>query len=206
MLFSVLLHAVVMINWGGRMGVHDAVLENTTASHILNIELVMQQPSLEKPVESPPEPEPVPVPEEKIIEKVKSVETPVKQSVEEVQKIVEQQPEQLMEPQVQGEQLQVENQLQIRQKEQYLQTLMKHIDAHKFYPSAARRRGIEGEVTVSFEITADKIACNIEAHGSTSVLERAAIQAVHDASPFPEPPANILFSSPVVISMVYALK
>lgn len=204
MAFSLLAHAAVMIGWGGRLGIHEAALENTQVSQILNVELVKPQPK--KPIEVPPEPEPMPEPEEKIIEEVKPVETPVEQPVEEPEKTVEQQPEQRVEPQAQGEQLQHDHQLQIEQKEKYLQLLMKHIDAHKFYPSAARRRGIEGEVKVSFELTADKAACNIEADGSVSVLERAAIQAVRDASPFPEPPADVLFSTPIVISMVYALE
>lgn len=203
MLLSVLSHAAVMLSWGGRLGVQEAVLENTTASHILNIELVQQSPV--KPVEIPPEPEPMPVPEKKVIEEIKPVEKPVEQVMEEPQKKEEPVVEQVKQPQVQGEQLQFDHQLQIKQKEQYLQALMKHIDAHKFYPAAARRRGVEGEVRVSFELTADKTACNIEADGSVSVLERAAMQAVRDASPFPEPPADVFFSSPIVISMVYAL-
>lgn len=203
-LMSVVAHATVLVSWGGRLGVHEAALDNAPVSQILNIELVKQEPQPAKPIEVPPEPEPMPLPEEKIIEEVKPLEAPVEQPVEEPQKTVEQQPEQLMEPQVQGEQLQYDHQLQIKQKEQYLQLLMKHIDAHKFYPAAARRRGIEGEVQISFELTADKSACNIEADGSVSVLERAAIQAVRDASPFPEPPP--MYLSPVRLLSAWCMR
>ena len=206
MAVSLLGHAAVMIGWGGRLGVHEAALQDSTVSHILNIELVQQQPIEKKQQEIPPEPEPMPVPEKKIIEEIKPVEKPVEQAVEEPVKKNEPVAEQLMEPQVQGDQLQDDQLLQIKKKEQYIQKLMKHIDAHKFYPAAARRRGIEGDVKVSFELTADKTACNIEAEGGIAVLERAAIQAVRDASPFPDPPADVFFENPIVISMIYALQ
>ncbi|MCW8910779.1 MAG: TonB family protein [Gammaproteobacteria bacterium] len=205
LLLSVVAHAAVLITWAGRMGVQDAPLEDVMASHALNIQLLKQQVMEQLPVEVPPEPKPMTAPEKKIIEEIKPAEKPVKDTVVEPEKVVEQ-VQQVMEPQVQGEQLQHDNQLQIKQKQQYVQALMKHIDAHKFYPSAARRRGIQGEVQVSFCLTADKLAINIEANGSISVLQRAAIQAVQDASPFPEPPAEVFYNSPIVISMVYALE
>ena len=205
MLLSVMAHAAMLVTWGGRLGVSEASLDESVISHSLNVQLV-KQPLMEKPEnEIPPEPKPMPVPEKKIIEEIKPAEKPVKDTVVEPENVVEQ-VQQVIEPQVQGEQLQHDNQLQIKQKQQYIQALMKHIDAHKFYPSAARRRGIEGEVQVSFCLTADKLAVNIEANGSISLLERAAIQAVEDASPFPEPPADVFYNSPIVISMVYALQ
>jgi len=205
LVMSVLAHAAVLVTWGGRMGVQDAALENTQISHVLNIHLMKQQ-SMEQPrAEVLPEPLPMPVPEEKILEEIKPAEKPVQEPVAEPEQAMHQ-AEQMMDPQVQGEQLLNNHQLVIEQKQQYMQKLMAHIDAHKFYPSAARRRGIEGEVQVSFNLTTDKTPVNIEMNGGISILQRAARQALQDASPFPEPPTDVFFNSPIVISMVYALE
>ena len=115
-------------------------------------------------------------------------------------------PETSVEPQLIGDQIQDVDLVQLKQKELYIQQLMKHIDAHKFYPGSARRRGVEGEIHVSFELTMNNTPANIEVTGSVSVLQQAARQALEDASPLPEPPSGIQFNSPVKISMVYALK
>ena len=205
LIMSVLVHATILVTWGGRMGVHDASLEDVAASHVLNIQLMKQQP-MEKPsADVLPEPKPMPVVEEKRLEEIKPAEKSIAEPVAEPEQPVHK-VEQMIEPQVQGEQLQNDHQLVIKQKQQYMQKLMAHIDAHKFYPSAARRRGIEGEVQVSFSLTMDRIPVNVEANGSISLLQRAAMQALQDASPFPEPPADVFFNSPIVISMVYALE
>ena len=205
LVMSVLGHAAVLVTWGGRMGVQDASLENTEVSHILNIQLLKQQPMEKLRADVLPEPKPMPVVEEKHLEEIKPAEKPIEESVAEPEPATHK-AEQMIEPQVQGEQLQNDHQLVIKQKQQYMQKIMAHIDAHKFYPSAARRRGIEGEVQVSFNLTTDKIPVNIEVNGSISILQRAAMQALQDASPFPEPPADVFFNSPIVISMVYALQ
>ena len=205
LVMSVLAHVAVLVTWGGRMGVQEASLENTEVSHILNIQLLKQHPMEKLRADLLPEPKPMPVVEEKRLKEIKPAEKPVEDSVAEPEPAPHK-AEQMIEPQVQGEQLKNNHQLVIKQKQQYMQKLMAHIDAHKFYPSAARRRGIEGEVQVSFNLTTDKIPLNIEVSGSISILQRAAMQALQDASPFPEPPAGIFFNSPIVISMVYALQ
>ncbi|MDH5472801.1 MAG: TonB family protein [Gammaproteobacteria bacterium] len=205
LLMSVLAHAAVLVTWGGRLGVQDASLDNIAVRDVINIQLVQQQPVKKPKAEVLPEPAPMPVREEKIVEQLKAVEKPVEENITEPEQ-TQHEVAQIIEPQRQGDQIQNDHQLKIKQKEQYIQLIMKHIDAHKFYPSAARRRGIEGEVRVSFCLTTDKIPMNIQANGSISVLERAAMQAVQDASPYPEPPADTFFNSPIVISMVYALE
>ena len=205
LVMSVLAHVAVLVTWGGRMGVQDASIENTAVSHVLNIQLMKQQPMEKTSADVLPEPKPMPVVEEKRLEEIKPAEKPIEEPVAEPEQATNK-AEQMIEPQVQGEQLQNDHQLMIKQKQQYMQKLMAHIDAHKFYPSAARRRGIEGEVQVSFNLTTDKIPVNIEVNGGISILQRAAMQALRDASPFPEPPAGVFFNSPIVISMVYALE
>ena len=103
LVMSVLAHAAVLVTWGGRMGVQDAALENTQISHVLNIHLMKQQ-SMEQPrAEVLPEPLPMPVPEEKILEEIKPAEKPVQEPVAEPEQAMHQ-AEQMMDPQVQGEQ------------------------------------------------------------------------------------------------------
>ena len=141
LVMSVLGHAAVLVTWGGRMGVQDASLENTEVSHILNIQLMKQQPMEKLRADLLPEPKPMPVVEEKRLKEIKPAEKSVEDSVAEPEPAPHK-AEQMIEPQVQGEQLKNDHQLVIKQKQQYMQKLMVHIDAHKFYPAAARRRGI----------------------------------------------------------------
>ncbi|MCF7820920.1 MAG: energy transducer TonB [Mariprofundaceae bacterium] len=62
-----------------------------------------------------------------------------------------------------------------------------HLESFKFYPASARRRGIEGHVDVAFVLTQNGAADQISVlHGSGySMLDRAAIQTVSRAQPFP---------------------
>jgi len=63
----------------------------------------------------------------------------------------------------------------------------KHLEAFKYYPASARRRGIEGDVDVSFMLVHGGIAEHVELlKGSGyAVLDRAAITTVARAQPFP---------------------
>jgi TonB family protein len=55
------------------------------------------------------------------------------------------------------------------------------------YPPLARLRQVEGESTVAFEIAASGNAAGVEVVRSSgsSLLDRAAARAVHDAAPLP---------------------
>ena len=77
--------------------------------------------------------------------------------------------------------------------ESYLEMVRLRIEQHKHYPHMARKRQIEGIVTIRFIITP---AGNVQAIGIArssrhSLLDEAAIKAVRDASPFPKPPNHI---------------
>jgi protein TonB len=71
------------------------------------------------------------------------------------------------------------------------------------YPTIARKRGWEGKVTVSFVIFSDGLTKNLRVMKSSSVevLDRSAMEAVKDASPFPKPPAE----AQIIIPIVYKL-
>ncbi|MDT8376640.1 MAG: energy transducer TonB [Mariprofundaceae bacterium] len=62
-----------------------------------------------------------------------------------------------------------------------------HLESFRFYPASARRRGIEGHVDVAFVLTQNGAADQISIlQGSGySMLDRAAIQTVSRAQPFP---------------------
>ena len=62
-----------------------------------------------------------------------------------------------------------------------------HLESFKFYPASARRRSIEGHVDVAFVLTQNGTADQISVlQGSGySMLDRAAIQTVSRAQPFP---------------------
>jgi len=68
-----------------------------------------------------------------------------------------------------------------------LEMVRRHLEAHKFYPASARRRGIEGDVQVGFDLDRRGRAGGISilAGSGHAVLDRAAIQTVVRAQPFP---------------------
>ncbi|PJA31228.1 MAG: hypothetical protein CO187_10555 [Zetaproteobacteria bacterium CG_4_9_14_3_um_filter_53_7] len=62
-----------------------------------------------------------------------------------------------------------------------------HLESFKFYPASARKRGIEGHVDVAFILTHNGAADRITVlQGSGyAMLDRAAMQTVSRAQPFP---------------------
>jgi len=78
-----------------------------------------------------------------------------------------------------------------RETERYLTEVMAHIEQHKWYPKAARRRGIEGEVHISFTLFPDGSARQLIVENGPSLLIAAAREAVEKASPMPTPPASL---------------
>jgi protein TonB len=71
------------------------------------------------------------------------------------------------------------------------------------YPKIARQMGWQGRVKVSFIIFADGFAkdVNIIQTSGVEVLDRSAMKAVKDASPFPKPPCE----AQIIIPVVYKL-
>ena len=91
-----------------------------------------------------------------------------------------------------------------RQKQRYLARLLEHIDAHKHYPRAAQRRGIEGEIMVSFLLLADGSVQDIQVSGDNKLLRKAAQKAVYKAMPLPLPNKHSE-STPIEYSMAFKL-
>jgi len=83
---------------------------------------------------------------------------------------------------------------------------MAHIEQYKFYPRAARRRGMQGVVEVSFRLRADGLAEQIQVSGSHPLLRRAAEAAVEKALPLPLPPEEIDLPMPLRFGMEFSLR
>jgi len=68
-----------------------------------------------------------------------------------------------------------------------LDLVQSRLEANKFYPASARRRGIEGEVELGFALNGEGLAdaVMILAGSGHTILDRAAMQTVHRAQPFP---------------------
>ncbi|OOZ42367.1 hypothetical protein BOW53_00590 [Solemya pervernicosa gill symbiont] len=91
-------------------------------------------------------------------------------------------------------------------KADYLARLVKHIESNKFYPSAARRRRIEGAVDVAFQIDQRGEITELSCDGKNRLLHKAACKAIESSRPLPEPPSALGARLPISFSMVYALR
>jgi len=71
--------------------------------------------------------------------------------------------------------------------EQRLQRVRRHLEHFKYYPASARRRGIEGQVEVAFDLDARGMASRLQllSRSGYRILDRAALETVRRASPFP---------------------
>ncbi|MFP4227099.1 MAG: energy transducer TonB [Desulfobacterales bacterium] len=80
----------------------------------------------------------------------------------------------------------------------YFDMLRLKIESKKKYPSSAQKKQIEGRVVVGFTLDPGGRVTSAEIVKSSrhSALDRAALDAVKAAAPFPRPPANI-FDGPL---------
>jgi len=91
------------------------------------------------------------------------------------------------------------------EKNQFLSHLKDEIKKNKHYPPAARRRGQEGAVKVSFLITPSGSVSNIVCDGEHSVLNSAAREAVYRAFPV-KVPQNVIKTAFLEVSLVLNFK
>ena len=90
----------------------------------------------------------------------------------------------------------------------YFEMVRLRIERHKKYPLSARTRQIEGRTTVRFVILTDGRVLDIKVvrRSRSSALDRAAINAIKKASPFPIPPAYLFKGSiPLELTIVFEL-
>jgi len=188
--FSLLVHGMLFVTAGGSLSVPapDSRSEAVTRLSFLTPTPVPEvvQEQLKKVVEA-----------KKVIKPKEVVrrDEPKSEMVEAEQEEVLQEMEPQVMQQVAASSTDADQQLKDgvlqRDRERYLSSVMAHLEKHKWYPKAARRRGIEGEVNVSFMLLPDGSASGVVVEGAPSVLLAAAKEAVEKAMPLPTPPANI---------------
>lgn len=91
---------------------------------------------------------------------------------------------------------------------EYIKILAAHIDKHKFYPRSARRRHIDGQVKVSFDLLNNGQILNLHTFSGHPVLQKATMDSIRSALPMPPRPESLLALNTMKIeySMQYALK
>ena len=213
---SIGLHAIWLINGGGAPTVAQPLQQPSQT--VTRLVFAAPKPVPEQPAPIP-EPKSEPIPElEPVVEKPVKKEIKVakkKPAPKPVEKKAEPEPveEPVVEPPVQAvasapEPMQppaVDEGLLEEIKQRYLAELMAHIEAHKWYPKAARRRGIQGEVQVSFILLPDGSIKDIEVKNGPEVLVAAAGSAVNKALPMPRPPSQVHCPLHCEFSMRFAL-
>jgi protein TonB len=88
----------------------------------------------------------------------------------------------------------------------YRAVLLSHIAAHKFYPRAARKRGIEGTVDVSFVLLGKNKIITLAVKGGHKLLRHAAEKTIRNALPLPDIPKQQKLPMTVAFPMAYELR
>lgn len=116
-----------------------------------------------------------------------------KKSRKKVTKKIKQQPvvQQAMAKEVAKEVTRDKSELKKQVRQSYLDYVLNYIEGHKYYPHAARLRGIEGSIQVSFELQKDGSIRELLAHGKSIKLRRAAKGSVNKALPLPACPKEV---------------
>jgi periplasmic protein TonB len=75
----------------------------------------------------------------------------------------------------------------------WTKALVAHLNRFKRYPDAARARGVQGEVSVTFTIdrTGQVVASHVVHSSGSTTLDEEALAVLHRASPLPSPPAQL---------------
>jgi len=154
------------------------------------------EPKPEPKPEPEQQPEPLPEPEpEPVVEPVEPepVSMPVAQTAPPPV------PPKIEEPPVDFEKIE-------REKRRYLAEVLGKIEKNKYYPRAARRRGMQGLVRVSFTILDKGGVRNIRVKDAPGVLMKAAEKAVLQSVPLPSPPDTVFCPLEIEYAMEFKLK
>lgn len=207
---SLLVHSMMLMGSGAQMGVETATVSQVPLITRLSFNKPVDRTVLDEP--SPvkkQEPRPV-----KKIEPRPAKKKPVNKPTKKKQVIKQAEPVEKTEPvrqiaalaQVQGQQVSHSSEgLLQRERQQYLHKLLSHIESFKFYPRAARRRSLEGNVKISFILSDDGYCEQLTLDGRHTALVKAAQGALESAMPLPVPPEDIALSRQIEFTMVYSL-
>ena len=187
---------------GISLGIHLIIFMHITGlyrSHVLTrIELTLKNTSesphrsIPRPRHRPPPPEPF---QEIKREVIKTVPIPRPIKVEPLESHL---PDALTEaigcPEIPEDQLSVSDSRSMKSvADNYMETIRLRIERFKRYPHLARTKRMEGMATLRFTITKEGRLKKSELVKTTRyrILDRAAIEAVRDAAPFPPLPESI---------------
>ncbi len=86
---------------------------------------------------------------------------------------------------------------------QHLAKISQLLQENLYYPRRARKRGIQGEVIVKFDLSTQAEVSNIEVISSSSkILSRGAIKTIQNLSmKFPKPEEKLTLSVPIVYKL-----
>lgn len=205
-LLSLLVHSLVLMNHGARMGEENAI--------VLQAPIVTRL-SFNQPSNDTPQDEPRPAQQQRVEPLKKVAAEPVLTKPAEVKPTVRQ--EDSAEKTEAISQLDVQHQargkhvshssegLLQKEREQYQHELMRHIESFKYYPRSARKRSLEGDVKVSLMLLDDGFYKQLMLDGEHSVLVKATRSAIESAAPFPLPPEDIALPWRLEFTMSYSL-
>ncbi len=91
-------------------------------------------------------------------------------------------------------------------RDRYLASVLSLIEAHKFYPTLARRRGLQGHVDVRFTLDARGGISDLDVTGSHSMFVVAAREAINNVMPLPAAPSADSFPMAVHFQMIFKLQ
>ena len=190
-LFSIGLHIVFMIRFNG---LESQQLTNEPISHSVDIVLTKYIP------ENAPQLEQTQPVKRKTTEKPKPVEPKIispadTQPITEEQVIEEDQTKKPIEEtmaQNPPNNTPTDSALLNSEKAKYLKTIAAHLNKHKFYPRSARRRHIEGDVKVSFDLLQDGNILNLKIMTGHSALQKATSESINSSLPMPSRPESLL--------------
>lgn len=185
---SLALHGALLLQTGGSTG---SLESPERAESITRLSFSKPAPVPESMTEKPqPEPEikpePKPEPEKKALKKAKELPKEEKPEPTPPAEMAAATP---AEQATQAPQLD-EGMVQSRTKA-YLATVIAHIERHKWYPKAARRRGIQGHVEVEFMLLPDGTIRAAAVDNGPELLLDAARKTLERAAPLPQPPPDI---------------
>jgi protein TonB len=218
---SLTLHLLLFLDSGSRAGDESRRMEKSTRVSFRSVAAPPTAPHDEpqpepeekaepEVVEAPdPPPQPVAMKKRKVAEKVRQEKPPEPQPKPEVKPAPDTTTEVAQKPATpqQANAGSVADPALIEQaKHEYLRRLMAHIESHKKYPRTARRRGIEGEVVVSFRLLAGGTMSELTIEQGHRVLRAAVEEAIAAAQPLPAPPAELKLPMAISFSVMFSLK
>jgi protein TonB len=212
-LLSLLVHSMVFIGSGARVGEQNAIDLQAPVITRLSFnkpldDAVSEEPRLLEKQQARPVKKVEAKPEPVLTKKAETRQAEEKPVIQQAESVVKNEPvrQVAVEQVVQGSQVSDSSAMRLQhERQQYLYRLMSHIEAFKYYPRAARRRSLEGDVKVSFVLLDDGAYKQLSLDGRHSELVKAARVAIESATPLPVPPKEITIPGQIEFTISYSL-